>query len=200
MPVPDVYHEGVVEPFGRNLPISKDFFSKVLYATDRRPTQEGNGERFYADDRGYLLRVGEATIELARPDITWEEARRISLLKNRTDKFALQVHAVEEFGVLADTVTVFAESDTVASVSSEAAARFANVVNQRLAGSADKDIFIYIHGYKVNFENPLLVASELWHFLGYEGVFIAYAWPSTPKRLAYFKDAETARVVSPGWL
>jgi len=44
----------------------------------------------------------------------------------------------------------------------------------------------------VVFENPLLVASELWHFLGYEGVFIAFAWPSTPSTLAYFSDLETA--------
>ena len=48
-----------------------------------------------------------------------------------------------------------------------------------------------MHGYKVVFENPLLVAAELWHFLGYDGVFIAYAWPSTPKKLAYFSDLET---------
>ena len=48
-----------------------------------------------------------------------------------------------------------------------------------------------MHGYKVVFENPLLVAAELWHFLGYDGVFIAYAWPSTPKTLAYFSDLET---------
>ena len=42
------------------------------------------------------------------------------------------------------------------------------------------------------FENPLLVASELWHFLGYEGVFIAFSWPTTPSTLAYFSDLETA--------
>ena len=29
-------------------------------------------------------------------------------------------------------------------------------------------------------------------FLGYEGVFIAFAWPSTPKTEAYFSDLETA--------
>ena len=49
-----------------------------------------------------------------------------------------------------------------------------------------------MHGYKVVFENPLLVASELWHFLGYEGSFIAFSWPSTPDTLAYFGDLETA--------
>ena len=59
--------------------------------------------------------------------------------------------------------------------------QFAAKVNAKLAISRAKDVFIYLHGYKVVFENPLLVASELWHFLGYEGVFIAFAWPSTPR-------------------
>jgi esterase/lipase superfamily enzyme len=44
----------------------------------------------------------------------------------------------------------------------------------------------------VVFENPILVATELWHFLGYDGVFIAFAWPSTPETLAYASDLETA--------
>jgi esterase/lipase superfamily enzyme len=42
----------------------------------------------------------------------------------------------------------------------------------------------------------LLVATELWHFLGYDGVFIAYAWPSTPDRWAYFADIETAELTA----
>jgi esterase/lipase superfamily enzyme len=72
------------------------------------------------------------------------------------------------------------------------AKRFADQVNAKLAISQRKDIFLYVHGYKVVFENPLLVATELWHFLGYDGVFIAFAWPATPKKLAYFSDLETA--------
>jgi esterase/lipase superfamily enzyme len=32
----------------------------------------------------------------------------------------------------------------------------------------------------------------LWHFLGYDGVFIAYAWPSTPSKFAYIKDSDTS--------
>jgi esterase/lipase superfamily enzyme len=38
----------------------------------------------------------------------------------------------------------------------------------------------------------LLVATELWHFMGYDGVFIPYSWPATPRLLAYFSDVETA--------
>jgi esterase/lipase superfamily enzyme len=40
------------------------------------------------------------------------------------------------------------------------------------------------------------VGAEIRHFLGYEGVFISYAWPSTPSVWAYFADSQTAKVSS----
>jgi len=58
--------------------------------------------------------------------------------------------------------------------------------------SKKKHVYIYVHGYKVVYENPVLVSAELWHFLGYDGAFIAYAWPSTPSKFAYIKDSDTA--------
>ena len=66
------------------------------------------------------------------------------------------------------------------------------MINAHLARSRTKSINIYVHGYKVTFENPLLATAELRHFLGYDGVFLAYSWPSTPKTLAYISDSETA--------
>jgi esterase/lipase superfamily enzyme len=46
--------------------------------------------------------------------------------------------------------------------------------------------------FRVVFDIPVLVAAELWHFLGYRGAFIAYTWPATPHFLAYAADVETA--------
>ena len=56
-----------------------------------------------------------------------------------------------------------------------AATAFADAINAKLADSRSKDIVVYVHGYKVPFENPLLVATELWHFMGYDGVVIPYS-------------------------
>ncbi len=69
---------------------------------------------------------------------------------------------------------------------------FTQSVNAQLAKSKRKHIYIYVHGYKVVFENPMLVATELWHFLGYDGVMVGYAWPSTPSRWAYLRDTDTS--------
>ncbi len=70
------------------------------------------------------------------------------------------------------------------------------LINKKLAMSRKKDIYIYVHGYNTVFEDPLLVAAELWHYMGYDGVFIAYSWPATPRGLAYLADMDTARLTS----
>jgi len=187
-----VYNGGAVDPFSGSGFVDSGPESALFYATDRAPAGEKDEERFYLNDRGHLLRLGVARVELSASQITWEEARRISLLKNRTDKYPLRVREIQEFGVLPDSYTVFDEPDRTHSQMNGPDQRFAARINEKLSRSKQKEIFIYVHGYKVVFENPLLVAAELWHFLGYEGVFIAYAWPSTPDTLAYFSDLETA--------
>jgi len=194
MPAPDVYEKGKIDPFSDTNPIKKIPYSGILYATDRLPT---TGEKhFYLNQRGHVLRLGVGRIDVGPEDISWEEARRISLLKNRTEKYPLRLAGVEEYGILPESFTVFNPTELKAADVDKAAARFAAAVNEKLAISKRRDIYIYVHGFKVVFENPLLVATELWHFLGYDGVFIAYAWPSTPSNLAYISDAETAALSS----
>jgi esterase/lipase superfamily enzyme len=197
MPAPDVYEDGGLSPFSDATDISSGPYRGVLYATDRAPLDAaGAAERFYANERCHLLRLGIATIELGENPMTWEEARRISLEKTRTESYPLKVTAVEEFGILDRSFHPFVDPELAARKSREPARRFAELVNAKLAVSRQKDVFLYVHGYKVVFDNPVLVTTELWHYLGYEGVAIAFAWPSTPSRWAYFADAETTDIAA----
>lgn len=194
MPAPDVYDEGAVDPFTDTHPIEKIPYEGILYATDRAPA--GAENHFYQNKRGNLVRLGFAKIKVGKENMTWEEARHISLLKNRPDKYPLKVTEVEELGILDRSFTIFTDPRLIMEEPHRPAKRFAELINEKLKHSKRKDIYIYVHGYKVVFENPILVATELWHFLGYDGVFIAYAWPSTPKALAYVSDLETAALSS----
>jgi esterase/lipase superfamily enzyme len=196
MPAPDIYDSGGINPFSDFDPIEAIPYEGILYATDREPSNGAGKEAYYLNERGFVLRLGVAKIEVGNTNITWEEAREISLLKNRPSNFPLKVNSIEEFGILADSYSLFTRPATLGPDAKKPAEVFAAKVNKKLAVSTRKDIYIYVHGYKVVFENPLLVASELWHFLGYDGVFIAYAWPSTPKNLAYFSDLETTSLSS----
>ena len=103
----------------------------------------------------------------------------------------IKVTDVDEWGVLESSVPFFFDFDLDESIDAppDASKRYAEAINAQLARSKNKSVYIYVHGYKVVYENPVLVSSELWHFLGYDGVFIAYAWPSTPSKFAYIKDS-----------
>ena len=190
MPAPDLFMDGKIDPFGEidgNIQVP---YRGMLYATDRKPSPEP-GQPFYLDERGFELRLGVAEVELGEGQYTWEEARRISLLKNRAERYPLQVTAVEETGILDSSFSIFTDPKTIPKDPKAAGRQFADWVDAKLAVSKKKDVYIYVHGYKVVFTNPVLVATELWHYLAYDGVFIAYAWPSTPETFAYAADLET---------
>lgn len=190
MPAPAVYGEGRVDPFASNaLPADRPP-PCILYATDRAPTTEPERFAYYSDERANVLRLGEACIEQAGDKaLTWAELRRISLLKDRSNRYPLRVGSVDDYGILERSVPPFADGVERAALPGE---RFAAALNARLATAPNKDVTIYVHGYKVDYENPVLVAGELWNFLGNDGAFIAYSWPSTRKTLAYWSDLDDA--------
>ncbi|WP_455374834.1 alpha/beta hydrolase [Kaarinaea lacus] len=195
MPAPDVYNDKGFTPFVEDIDKEAAPYRGMLYATDRSPAgpdvKKASEDQFYTSERGHLLRFGIARIELGKDNFSWEEARKISLAKNRPDEYPLKVTDINELGVFYGSYHQFVDKDQLSKKSNLPATRFAELINKKLVVSHKKDIFIYIPGYKVVFENPVLVATELWHYLGYEGAFIAFSWPSTPKRTAYFSDAET---------
>ena len=192
MPSPDVYDDGAIDPFRDTGSVNVLPYNRILYATDRLPADVSDKNLFYRNERGGVLRLGVARVKIARANITWEEARRISLAKNRSEKYPIQVAGIDEYGILDRSATSIAIPEQLGEDPHAAARAFADAINNKLENSKRKDIYVYTHGYKVIFDNPVLVANELWHFLGYDGVFIAYAWPSTPSRWAYLRDIETA--------
>ncbi|MEJ2604964.1 MAG: alpha/beta hydrolase, partial [Gammaproteobacteria bacterium] len=197
MPAPAVAGE---EAGSVDLPIAEGNTAllDILYATNRAPAGADDEQAFYTNERGYLVRLGSGRIAFGDSDITWDEARKISLLKNRPGEFPLEIRDAAEYGIVPDSVSIFTPRGELDAIDESSDDRFVAAVEERLARSDSKDVFIYVHGYKVEFENPLLVAAEMWHFLGYQGAFVAFSWPSTPSRLAYFKDTETARVAAWG--
>ncbi len=194
MPAPNIYDEANINPFHNLEGVIKAPYYGMLYATDRQPAEKGSGT--YLNSRGHLIRLGIGKISLGKKEMTWEEARKISLLKNRPANYPLKVTAIEEFGILGKSLGIFTKPMMNEIEEQFAEEHFSSLINKKLSISKQKDIFIYVHGYKVAFDNPLLVATEIWNFLGYDGVFISYAWPSTPHTLAYFSDLETAALSS----
>ena len=194
MPAPDVYGDGLLNPLPETNPFDRIPYDGILFATDRAPATEEDPEQYYRNDRGQVVRLGVAEIQFGKKEYTWEFARRISMLKSRTEDYPVKISSVDEWGIMGSTIPYWFDMSLISEdeMPPDATDRFADAINAQLAASKKKHVYIYVHGYKVVFENPVLVSAELWHFLGYDGAFIAYSWPSTPSKFAYTKDSDTA--------
>ena len=194
MPAPDVYGDGLLNPLPETYPFDRIPYDGILFATDRSPATEEDPEQYYRNDRGQVVRLGLAEIQFGKKEFTWEFARRISMLKSRSEEYPVKILNVDEWGIMGSTIPYWFDVNLIGEDARplDATDRFADAINAQLAVSRKKHVYIYVHGYKVVYENPVLVSAELWHFLGYDGAFIAYAWPSTPSRFAYIKDSDTA--------
>lgn len=192
MPAPEAFDSGAFDRAADDRPVGDIPDGGLLYATGRQKSTGNAPGDFYTTERSLVVHLGEARVSVSNPEITWRQAREMALLKSRSKDYPIEVSAVTEYGVLDRSVTPYVDPGQQAATPAAATARFAAEVNRRLERTRQKDVYIYVHGYKVTFDNPVLVAAEMWHFMGYEGVFIAYSWPSTPEATAYVGDVDTA--------
>ncbi|OEU68635.1 MAG: hypothetical protein BA863_08100 [Desulfovibrio sp. S3730MH75] len=193
MPAPSIYNPEIEEA----LNITKGALvppTEIFYATNRAPADSNSTQ--YSGERGGVLRFGGARVMMGKGGYTFEEVREISLLKNRSEEYPLSVTDVREYGLFSKSLNSFYAEEVLKSGRTAQDDQFAKRINETLASSSRKDVYIYVHGYKVDFDNPILVASELWHFLGYQGAFVAFSWPSTPRTMAYLADLETSEISS----
>ncbi|UHD19042.1 hypothetical protein [Thiocapsa bogorovii] len=161
MPAPAVFEAGRIDPFAELPSQGRRLQSEILFATDRDPATADDVERHCANRRGYLVRLGRADIIHGDGRLSFQDARRLSLQSARTMPYRVQVGAVEEIGILPDSVSPFTDPALVPQDRDAAAAAFAAAISEKLASSKSRDIVVYVHGFKVPFENPLLVAIEM---------------------------------------
>ncbi len=57
---------------------------------------------------------------------------------------------------------------------------------ERLALTPKKEVYLFVHGVNTSFDEAVLSAAENWHFLGREGVPIAYTWPAGEGGLFFY--------------
>ena len=183
------------DPYRDTQAIAATGHPDVLYATDRRPADPLDANTgFYLNRRGGALRLGVATLRLSRPDAspTWADAQRVPLLRDQYEDYPLQISAVREFGIEPASVSPLAPRELHERADARALEAFADAVNARMAASDRRDVTVFVHGYKISFATPLLLAAELSHYLNHQGVVIAYAWPSQETVWGYASDIESA--------
>ena len=137
MPAPDVYGDGLLNPLPDTSPFDRIPYDGILYATDRSPATEEDPEQYYRNDRGQVVRLGLAEIQFGKKEYTWELARRISMLKSRSEEFPVKISNVDEWGILGSTIPYWFDKSLISEDERppDATDRFADAINAQLAVS-----------------------------------------------------------------
>jgi esterase/lipase superfamily enzyme len=194
IPTPNLYVGSGEDPFAAVPEPFQNNQVDVLYATDRTRVETDGGSVQYDYGRSYSLAFGSATMTLGE-DVPWEALVAASRTDDREVSLPLSLARVEEKGRFPATPLPLVDRQEGAAdpqgygdngVPDPAAlARHAEVaealrseLRERLALTPVKEAYVFVHGYNNTFEDAVSVIAELWHFLGRQGVPIAYTWPA----------------------
>lgn len=72
------------------------------------------------------------------------------------------------------------------------AADFFKKIAQKVESSAEKDAFVFVHGYNVSFSESISRAAQIATDIGFHGAPIVYSWPSRNFFARYKADEATA--------
>lgn len=175
-PLPVIYGEEKVDlceltPESRRSPDVK-----VFYATNRK----GSGK---ADDREYYngvdskLHLGTAIVRAGGKNATWDQLCKDSSGKGGNPTFKMD-RAIE-VGTL-DAKTADAS----------AAEPFCQAINEQLAISPNKQVNIYVHGFRMNMAMEVEVQAKLLHAMARRGAVVCFIWPARQNLLLYGGDVE----------
>ncbi len=184
IPTPNLYLDRELDPFADVPPPLRTNTADLLYATDRLPEGGEDGHTEYGYKRSRSLAFGSCVVEIGNK-VTWDVLVEAGRTKKRDVSLPLKVMSVTELGRFPATPPPIIYEGRVAKETPEylaAEARATDALHdelrRRLAITPRKAVFVFVHGYNNMLDAAAFRMTELWHFLGREGVPIIYSWPA----------------------
>lgn len=151
----------------------------VFYATTRAPAPAGEPGH-YVNDPGNGMRLGAAEVRLGEPGWTWDElvaSDRVNTIERARPG---AVERIEEFGQ-------FREDGELG----DAERRFIAAIDARLAKAKNRELVLYVHGYRVTFDEVSVQMGSFAHYLGH-GAMVTFQWPTGLNFWNYLIDCPRA--------
>ena len=187
MPTPNLYATGDPAPFADVPPERRSNHLEILYLTDRKLEEGSTPDRpEYGHKRSRSLAFGVCEVRFGQ-DVSWTELVKASTTKRRSVKLEVAMTKATELCRFPPTPRTLVElpdppgttQPSALQVEHDEALGIAREeFAKRLTASEVKDVYIFVHGVKTGFEGSVTTIAQLWHFLGRQGVAIAYSWPA----------------------
>jgi len=179
-PKPVIYKPGRFElaemvPTAQRTP---DFH--VFYATNRVAKGPAD-KREYTNGVYDGLRLGVANVSMGSNGESWDEIN--------THNTTFDVTSFHELARLKGPAT--------SQPSADADSAFVKAVNEQLAVSPNKQVNIYVHGFRTDMKWECGILAKLFHLSGRRGAMVCFAWPSRQSLMLYGGDVNRARESAP---
>ena len=177
VPAPAIFKDARLD-FESNVPEGlREATVPVFYATTRARTDDGG---HYTDADGGGLTLGLARVRLGGPGVTWDAL----VASDRTSTVERPrpgaVEEVREFG-----------RASAAGQPEEAEDRFVEAINAQLARTRTRELVVYVHGYRVTFDEVAVQMGSFSHYLG-QGATVTFQWPTGQMFWNYLTDCPRA--------
>ena len=164
----------LVEP---PLQVPRDYtIVKVFYATDRKEAAKGKPYLGQRCEDG-ILRFGTCEVSIPR------DHRMANLEAPKWWRFEFKSNPSKHIALLDNSAL---PKD-----------QFFNHLKSEIKDCSSHDCFVFIHGFKVSFEDGARRTAQLAYDLGFKGVPILYSWPSAGKLKGYLTDEATIEWTRP---
>ena len=190
MATPNLYADGDASHFAEVPAALQSNQVEILYLTDRARDEKTSPEGpTYNHKRSRSVAFGACEVRFGK-DVPWDELVKASTSPKRSVKLDVELVKTTELCRFPPTPKTLVEipgpatkmkPSTVEADVHEAMETCRGELVKRLDKSPAKDVFIYVHGVKNSLEGAVTTLAELWHFLGRQGVAIAYSWPAGGK-------------------
>jgi esterase/lipase superfamily enzyme len=184
IPTPAVFRDARLDLAGRLPPALRTTQVPVFYATTRAPVDPGEPGH-YRDAKGEGVQLGVAAVRLGPPGWKWDDL----LASDQTDTFHQArpgaVERVEEFGRWG--------AEEGASAGERA---FIERINAQLAKTRNPELVLYVHGYRVFFDEVTVMMGSWSHYLGHSAL-VTFQWPTGQYFWNYLTDCPRAEQYIP---
>ncbi len=150
---------------------------RVFYGTNRVPSGKSKPAQFYGKRRGEL--------DVGYVDVSIPETHKYGELEAES-RFSIYTYLLGEEAKKRRYVIL----QSVVPLDQEA---YYAQLDSYIEDSPSNDVFVFIHGFNVTFEDAARRAAQLAYDLDFDGTPMMYSWPSKASAVAYTADEAVVR-------
>lgn len=177
-PAPAVVKDPRLDFAGALPPALRTTELPVFFATTREAT---GGPEHYGNGSADGVQLGVATVRLGEPGWSWQDLVASDLASSVAKPRDGAVEAVQPFG-LAGRDEDLTDADRA----------FVAAIDAQLARTANHSVVLYVHGYRVTFDEVAVQMGSFAHYLG-QGATVTFQWPTGTMFWNYVTDCPRAR-------